>query len=177
MSARAAPPALDTSIVVMGVTGCGKTTIGQAIADWLEWPFYDGDDFHPPSNVAKMRKGEPLTDDDRAGWLDTLAQLLRRNEASGQHVVIACSALKSAYRDRLRGAGDAVLDLTFLHLDITPEVALARLTERKGHFMPSSLIASQFETLEPPKHAIVIDANRPIAAVVRSVQKACSSRP
>jgi gluconokinase len=137
---------LPTAIVVMGVSGCGKSTVGMEIARRLGWDFRDGDAFHPPANVAKMRSGAPLTDDDRWPWLDAIAAEVLGREGRGDHVVIACSALKRAYRDRLRAARSAV---RFVHLDGSFALISARMKARKDHFMPASLLESQFAALQP----------------------------
>jgi gluconokinase len=126
----------------MGVAGSGKSTIAAALAQRLRREFRDGDSFHTPDNVAKMAGGEALTDDDRLPWLDSIAAWL----AASPGRVVACSALKRSYRDRLRAAGP----LLFLYLDITPATALRRVAGRPGHFMPASLIDDQFATLERP---------------------------
>ncbi len=149
-------PAVPLSaIIVMGVSGCGKSTLGSLLGQALGWPFEDGDAFHPPANVEKMRAGTPLSDQDRWPWLDALAARIARARAEGAGVVLACSALKRAYRDRLR-AGQA--DIRFLHLTGDPALIMARQAARTGHYMPASLIASQFATLEPPDtEADVID--------------------
>jgi gluconokinase len=143
------------AVIAMGVSGCGKSTLGALLADRLGWAFEDGDAFHPPQNVEKMRAGTPLTDDDRWPWLDAIVARIARARAEGGGVVIACSALKRAYRDRLRaGAGD----VRFLHLTGDPALIMARQAARTGHYMPASLLASQFATLEPPDtEADVID--------------------
>ena len=133
------------AIIVMGVSGSGKSTIGALLAEKLGWPFADADGFHPPENVAKMASGQPLTDADRWPWLDAIAAHIGAARQAGQPVVVACSALRRAYRDRLR-AGHG--DLLFLHLSGAPEVIAARQAARQGHFMPPSLMASQFATLE-----------------------------
>ncbi|HWT10135.1 MAG TPA: gluconokinase [Roseomonas sp.] len=143
------------AIVVMGVSGCGKSTIGRMLAERLGWVFDDGDAFHPPANVAKMSAGTPLADDDRWPWLRAIAARIAQARATGQGVVVGCSALKRAYRDVLR---DGQADVRFLHLTGSPELIMARQAARVGHFMPASLIASQFATLEPPDtEADVID--------------------
>jgi gluconokinase len=135
------------AIIVMGVSGSGKSTIGALLAERLGWPFADADGFHPAANVAKMAAGQPLTDEDRWPWLDAIAAHIEAARAAGQPVVVACSALRRTYRERLR-AGHG--DLIFLHLAGAPEVIAARQAARQGHFMPPSLMASQFATLEDP---------------------------
>jgi carbohydrate kinase (thermoresistant glucokinase family) len=135
------------AIIVMGVSGSGKSTIGALLAERMGWPFADADGFHPAANVAKMAAGQPLTDEDRWPWLDAIAAHIGAARAAGQPVVVACSALRRAYRERLR-AGHG--DLIFLHLAGAPEVIATRQAARQGHFMPPSLMASQFATLEDP---------------------------
>lgn len=147
----------------MGVAGCGKTTIGIALAKQLGVPFYDGDDFHPPENVAKMKSGNPLDDDDRAPWLARLGELM--HDAS-DGAVLACSALKEDYRRRLRMDGG---DLVFVHLVISPERAQQRLASRRDHFMPASLVESQFAALEAPTDAVVCDGEEPVEDIVATV--------
>ena len=143
------------AIVVMGVSGCGKSTVGALLAERLGWAFEDGDAFHPPENVAKMSAGTPLTDEDRWPWLRAIAARIARARSEGRGVVIACSALKRAYRDVLR---DGQADIRFLHLTGEPALIMARQAARTGHYMPASLIASQFAALEPPEtEADVID--------------------
>lgn len=134
-------------IVVMGVSGCGKSTVGRALGATLGLPFVEGDDLHPPRNVALMAAGTPLTDDDRRDWLNTLAEVLAGAAARGHGVVVSCSALKRSYRERLR-AGAPGCRFVFLH---GPQALLAeRLQGRSGHYMPASLLQSQLDTLEPP---------------------------
>lgn len=131
-------------IVVMGVSGSGKSTVGGLLAERLGVPYAEADDFHPAANVAKMSAGHPLDDADRAPWLDAIADWIAgRGDRGG---VVSCSALRRRYRDRLRAAAP---DLFFLHLDGPPELIAARLAARTRHFMPSGLLASQFEALEP----------------------------
>ncbi|WP_191283314.1 gluconokinase [Pseudolysinimonas yzui] len=139
------------ALVVMGVSGTGKSTIGRGLAETLGLPFVEGDDLHPPANVAKMAAGIPLTDADRAPWLDRIAAELDRP------VVITCSALKRSYRDRLRAAAP---DLVLVYLHGSPELLAARMAQRDGHFMPPSLLESQLATLEEPsadEDAIPVD--------------------
>ncbi|MCL2552771.1 MAG: gluconokinase [Actinomycetia bacterium] len=140
----AAAPAPQPVIVVMGVSGSGKSTVGGLLAERLGVPYAEADDFHPPANIAKMSAGHPLDDADRAPWLDAIAEWIA---ARGDHGgVVSCSALRRRYRDRLRVAAP---DLFFLHLDGPPDLIASRLAARMQHFMPSGLLASQFEALEP----------------------------
>ena len=135
------------ALVVMGVSGSGKTTIADKLAERLGWTFEDGDRFHPASNVAKMSAGHPLSDEDRWPWLRAIADEIDRVCAAGEHAVIACSALKRAYRDILVHGRD---DVRIIYLKGTQELIAGRLAARKGHFMPPGLLDSQFKTLEPP---------------------------
>jgi carbohydrate kinase (thermoresistant glucokinase family) len=139
------------AIIVMGVSGSGKSTIGVLLAEALGWPFADADGFHPAANIAKMAAGQPLTDEDRWPWLDAIAAHIGASRTAGQPVVVACSALRRAYRERLR-AGHG--DLIFLHLAGAPAVIAERQAARQGHFMPPSLMASQFATLEDPAEEV-----------------------
>jgi gluconokinase len=135
------------ALVVMGVSGSGKSTIGEKLAERLRWSYEDGDKFHPPSNVAKMSAGQPLTDEDRWPWLQAIANEIDRVCEAGEHAVIACSALKRAYRDILVHGRN---DVRIIYLKGTQDLIASRLALRKGHFMPPGLLASQFRTLEPP---------------------------
>lgn len=132
-------------VVVMGVSGCGKSTTGQALAQELGWVFVEGDAFHPAANVAKMRAGTPLTDDDRWPWLRALADEIARHDRAGQSVVLGCSALRRSYRDVLRSG---VARVRFLHVHGSRAQLIARLQGRKGHFFPPQLLDSQLQTLE-----------------------------
>lgn len=152
-------------LVMMGVCGCGKSTVGDALAKALGWPFLDADDFHPPANVTKMAGGSPLTDDDRWPWLDRIAGELRAILGRGGHAVLACSALKQAYRERLARAGD----VRFVHLAGDRATIAARLAERKHRYMPSSLLDSQFAALEAPATALVVDVSQDIDRQVAQV--------
>lgn len=135
----------------MGVSGCGKTTVGSLIAEQLDIPFYDADDFHPPENVAKMKSGQPLDDADRRPWLETLAELLRK-ETQNKGCVLACSALKARYRNIIR----TDTNVRFAYLKGSKADILKRMRARSGHYMPPELLDSQFEALEEPKDAITV---------------------
>jgi len=135
------------AVVVMGVSGSGKTTVGQALAERLGWAFVDADDLHPPENRAKMASGEGLTDADRGPWLDRVRATIEAHIAAGEPVVVACSALKRAYRERV-GSGEP--DVAFVWLDVTEAVLRERLAERDGHFAGADLLPSQLEAFEPP---------------------------
>jgi gluconokinase len=135
-------------IVVMGVSGSGKTTIGRMLAQDLGWPSYDGDDFHSPKNVAKMAAGAPLNDEDRAPWLETLAAFIRDKTQAGENGVLACSVLKKSYRDVLRKYDRK--HIRFVYLKGSYEVILERMKRRGEHFMKPEMLKSQFATLEEP---------------------------
>lgn len=152
-------------VVVMGVSGCGKSTVGEALAASLGWRFLDADDFHPPSNVAKMATGTPLTDADRWPWLDRLAAEMRAINVRNGDAVLACSALKQAYRDRLAVAGD----VRFVHLSGDLPTIADRLASRQHRYMPPSLLESQFAALEPPTDAIVVDVRDSVPAQVDAI--------
>lgn len=164
-------------VVVMGVTGSGKSTVGQALATRLGWRFQEGDDLHPPGNVAKMAAGRPLTDEDRAPWLDAIADRIDAWLAEGNLAVVTCSALKRSYRDRLRRGRARV---RFVHLRAEPALVSRRLATRRGHFMPPSLVASQFEAFESPgedEAPIVVEADRPTDELVETIVAALTGRP
>lgn len=151
-------------IVAMGVSGSGKSTVGAALAQRVRVPFADADDFHPPANIAKMSAGHALDDDDRFPWLEAIGEWLAAHEQTGG--VMSCSALKRRYRDQLRHHASRT---EFVHLHGTPEVITRRQASRPGHFMPASLLSSQFATLEPlqpDEHGVVIDVDQSIDAVV-----------
>ena len=140
-------------IIIMGVSGTGKSTIGQLLSEKLNIPFYDADDFHPEDNVQKMSEGKPLNDLDREPWLQVLSDKLQEWSASG--AILACSALKETYRQTLSKKGQ--LPLVWIHLSGTMAVIRERMMARKNHFMPDSLLQSQFDTLEKPTDSITID--------------------
>lgn len=162
----------------MGVSGAGKTTVGRALARCLEWPFHEGDDFHPQENVRKMAKDEPLTDADRRPWLERIRDLVARESARGGNAVVTCSCLKRAYRDLVREAEDAGegADVRFVYLELDPETAAVRVGGRLGHFFDASLVGSQFRDLEPPRRALTLDATRPVQELVAAVIEAFDLR-
>jgi gluconokinase len=158
-------------VVIMGVTGSGKTTVGRLLAQRLWVPYAEADDFHPPANVAKMSRGMPLDDADRDPWLAAIAGRIAASSADGG-VVISCSALKRRYRDRLRAADPRIW---FLHLSTDPPVIAERVAGRIGHFMPATLVESQFHALEPlgpDERGLVVDASRTPEQIVATVLEA-----
>ena len=156
----------DVILVVMGVSGSGKSTVGAALAASLGWRFLDADDFHPPANVAKMAAGTPLADDDRWPWLDRLAAELTGILGRGEGAVLACSALKEAYRERLARAGD----VRFVYLEGDQATIAQRLASRQHQYMPATLLASQFAALQPPTQAIAVDIRLGVAEQVSFIR-------
>lgn len=136
----------NVHLVVMGVAGCGKSTVAAELKNHLGWCVAEGDDFHPPENIAKMSAGVPLTDDDRWPWLDLIAAWTKKQDAAGRSTIVTCSALRRVYRDRLRIPSGRTV---FVHLVGSPELLEHRLASRSGHFMPPTLLPSQLATLEP----------------------------
>jgi gluconokinase len=155
-------------VILMGVSGSGKTTIGQLLAQDLGWRFADGDDFHPQANIDKMRGGIPLTDDDRAAWLAVLRTLIDSLMQQNQSAVIACSALKRSYRDRLQSADRSVY---FVYLKGDYHLILQRLQQRQGHFMKADLLASQFATLEEPTGVLTADIAQDPRTIVNFIER------
>jgi gluconokinase len=158
-----------TVLVVMGVSGAGKSTLAAALAERLGWPFQEGDALHPAANIAKMKAGEPLTDADRLPWLDAIGAWIDGQLGRNQSGVVTCSALKRAYRDRLAKGRPGV---TFVFIQLDSGRVAERMAARRGHFMPPSLLASQFAALEPPgpdEPVIVVDGAAPIVAQVEVV--------
>jgi gluconokinase len=164
-----------SSLVVMGVAGCGKSSVAQALAASLGGVLIEGDAFHPQANVDKMRRGIPLTDEDRAGWLERLSDEIERVASRGERAVLACSALRQRYRDRLRTASSS---LGFVFLDLPQPEALRRVAQRESHFMPASLVESQFAALERPVAeplTLTVDGTRSLASIVHEAAVWCGS--
>jgi gluconokinase len=156
-------------VVLMGVSGSGKSRVGKVLAEQLGWAFVEADDYHPPGNVEKLRRGEPLTDADRRPWLDALRRRIDDACSNGENVVLACSALKHAYRDYLER--DDPPCVHYVWLDGPPELIRKRLAERKGHFMNPALLSSQFQTLEPPADAVRVDITPGPEAIAADVRR------
>ena len=168
---------LPCALIVMGVSGSGKSTIAASLAERLDWVYEDGDRFHPASNVAKMSAGQPLTDSDRWPWLMAIADEIDRVCLAGRHAVIACSALKRAYRDVLVH-GRSEVRIIFLYG--TQALIANRLAQRKGHFMPPGLLESQFETLEPPdasENPVTVSIDASVDAVVDDILRQLKLSP
>ena len=159
-------------IVLMGVSGSGKTTVGQALARQLAWTFVDADDFHPATNVEKMHRGIPLTDEDRRPWLAALRQRIKDAGGRGENIVLACSALKHAYQEYLDH--EEPERIHYVYLSGSEELIQRRLAGRKGHFMNPNLLHSQFETLEPPEHAIEVDIAPPPEVIATNIRQKLS---
>jgi gluconokinase len=167
---------VDT-VIVMGVSGAGKTTVAEDLARVMGWPMAEGDDFHPPANVEKMHNGHPLTDEDRWPWLRTIAKWIGEREAEGQSSVVTCSALKRSYRDVLRDGHPSV---RFCHLITDVDLIRGRIEHRAGHFMPATLLASQvatLEPLEPDENGVVVDVSGTEEDVLQAVLKALALTP
>ena len=165
-----------TIAVLMGVSGSGKTTIARGVAEREGWLLVEGDAFHPPANVAKMHAGTPLTDEDRSPWLRAIAHEIDAMRAQGQSAVVACSALKRAYRDILIGDRS---DVILVYLQGSKALIAERLAARKGHFMPAALLDSQFATLEEPsedEHAVVVSIAPAADAIVEDVVRQLKER-
>jgi gluconokinase len=171
------PHTTPCALIVMGVSGSGKSTIGGQLAARLGWAYEDGDRFHPASNVAKMSAGQPLTDEDRWPWLKAIADEIDRLCAAGGRAVVACSALRRVYRDILVHGRN---DILIVYLEGTQQLIADRLGRRKDHFMPPGLLASQFKTLEPPtgdEHPLTVSIDAPVETIVDDIVGQLRSRP
>lgn len=171
------PQDICPAVILMGVSGCGKSTFGWFLQRELGYLFTDGDDLHPPINVAKMARSMPLDDDDRAPWLDSICQHIKEKLESGTPVVVACSALKKKYRDKLRSATP---QLRFVHLAATEQAIKKRLAQREGHYMPPNLLPSQFAALESTEgesDVVEVDVERHLLNVERAVLDAVKVNP
>jgi len=155
-------------ILLMGVSGSGKTTVGVHLARELNWPFYDGDDFHPQMNIYKMKRGDALTDDDRKPWLVSIQQLIDRLILEGKSAVIACSALKKSYRDIL---AEGHKEVRFVYLKGDYELIEARLEKRSTHFFEKGLLKNQFEVLEEPENALRVDVIQEPVTIAEAIKK------
>ncbi|GAB3053977.1 gluconokinase [Intrasporangium mesophilum] len=173
-----APVTQPMVVVVMGVSGTGKSTVARELATAMHWPFAEGDDFHSAANVAKMHGGQALTDDDRWPWLESIGAWIGEREQQGESGVVTCSALRRAYRDVLRRDRPVV---RFLHVTVPPEVIQDRIERRTEHFMPASLLGSQLDTLEPLQPdepgALVVNEGTPAAVVDRAIAALGLTRP
>ena len=158
-------------LIVMGVVGAGKTTVGALLARRLGWDFTDADDLHPPTNVEKIRRGMGLSDADRAPWLAALRHAIEQWNRVGANVVLACSALKHAYRERLRTGS-----VQFVYLKASSELILTRLGGRHGHFASATILASQFSDLEEPAGAITVEVDKTPEAIVSEIMEKISTR-
>lgn len=157
-------------VLLMGPAGSGKTTVGKLLATQLSWEFADGDDFHPPANIAKMSRGIPLTDQDRLPWLHSIRDAMQQWLAQGRNGVLACSALKRSYRDLL-GISPNAKDINLVYLKGSYDLLLERLHSRKGHYMKDQMLASQLADLEEPGDALVIDASKSPEQIVSEIRK------
>ncbi|HKJ26154.1 MAG TPA: gluconokinase [Anaerolineales bacterium] len=157
---------MAVAVILMGVSGCGKTSVGERLSDDLGWPFYDGDDFHPQGNIDKMAQGVPLNDDDRRPWLEGLHALIVEEFDQGNSLIVASSALKAKYRQILKGERE---DVYFVHLSGSFELIFERMQQRSGHYMKAEMLRSQFADLEPPQHALTISIDQPVNGIVTEI--------
>ena len=157
---------MNKTIVMMGVSGSGKTSVGSGLALRLGWQFFDGDDFHPPQNVQKMAQGTPLTDADRIPWLEELQKLIHTQFMQDNSIVLACSALKASYREILCENNP---DVIFVHLVGSFQLIADRMRERSDHYMKASMLESQFATLEVPADALSVSIDQPVASIIEEI--------
>lgn len=158
---------MNTAIVLMGVSGSGKTTIGSRLSQQTGLPFFEGDEYHPQANIDKMSRGQPLNDQDRRSWLQSLHELIRSNLEDDQSLILACSALKEKYRETLRGdLGDR---LVFVHLKGRPGLIHQRMQNRQDHYMKAEMLHSQFAALEEPEDVLTVEVSQPIPSIVDEI--------
>jgi len=154
------------AVILIGVSGCGKTVVGQQLSMVLGWPFFDGDDFHPPENVAKMSSGIPLDDDDRLPWLATLQGLIARHLANGQSILLACSALKQKYRDQLAEGNPGT---NVIHFKGDFDLIFERMQARSERYMKAEMLRSQFKALEEPTASLTVDIAQDVDAITEEI--------
>ncbi len=162
------------AIVLMGVSGCGKTSVGVRLSEILGWPYFDADEYHPAENVAKMAAGIPLSDEDRIPWLDALHDVIHEHLGNGRSILLSCSALKESYRQRLTADNPGTV---FVYLKGDFELIFRRMQARKGHYMKAQMLQSQFDALEEPGDAIVVGIDQNIEAIVNAVIEALRELP
>lgn len=161
-------------VVITGVAGAGKSTVGKALADSLGWPFHDADHLHSPENVARMSRGERLTDDLRRPWLGKVRELMAHADTAGENAIVACSALKEEYR---RFLADGIPSVRFVYLAADEGLLRSRLSQRAGHFVGTALLDSQLAVLEPPRNALTVDAALPVETLVEQIRAALRPGP
>jgi gluconokinase len=161
------------AVILMGVSGSGKSTVGASLAQRLECPFLDADDFHPAANVEKMKRGIPLNDEDRMPWLRRLHDELEHRLGAGASMVLGCSALKESYRKILE---EGLSQIDFVFLDVDQLTLTERLGKRKDHFFPKGLLESQFAALERPQNALIVDASRSIEEIIEQIVAALDEK-
>jgi gluconokinase len=154
------------ALILMGVSGCGKTSVGQSLSQKLGWPFFDGDNFHPQENVDKMAAGHALDDDDRAPWLAILHSLISDHLTQGESLLLACSALKQAYRQQLSAGNPGTV---FVYLKGDFDLIFGRMQARAGHYMKADMLRSQFEALEIPRHAMIVDIDQSVEKITEEI--------
>ena len=161
-------PSDPLALILMGVSGSGKTAVGEQLSRELGWPFFDGDDFHPPGNIDKMAKGIPLNDKDREPWLATLNNLIHQNLKSGCCLVLACSALKQEYRKCLRKGNPNTI---FVYLKGDFDLIFSRMKKRSDHYMKTNMLRSQFEALQEPQDALVVDIDKNLDSITKEIME------
>lgn len=161
-------PSDPLALILMGVSGSGKTAVGKLLSRELGWPFFDGDDFHPPENIDKMAKDIPLDDKDREPWLETLNNLIHQNLNSGYCIILACSALKQEYRNRLKRGNPNTI---FVYLKGEFDLIFSRMKKRPGHYMKANMLQSQFEAMEEPEDALVVDIKKNLDSISKEIME------